>query len=165
MGDINLLARIESLANKFKKAITTSDKASKSKFGIVKIGNGIDVASGVISVNATSDYSATEKEIGKWVDGTTKVYEKTFALTDQSAGSGTDVELGEIPGVDRVLEITGTISSSNKSTYYANEYYSSAGKYSYFYVEKGDTNKVKFKTSDSWSSTNLTCRVRYTKTS
>ena len=52
MGDINLLARIERLAKKIGSAITTSDKASKSKFGIVKIGNGIDVASGVISVSA-----------------------------------------------------------------------------------------------------------------
>lgn len=53
MGDINLLARIEKLAKKIANAVTTSDKASKSKFGIVKIGNGINVSSGVISVSAS----------------------------------------------------------------------------------------------------------------
>ena len=50
MGDINLLDRINRLANKLKIAVTTSDKASKNKFGIVKVGNNINVASGVISV-------------------------------------------------------------------------------------------------------------------
>lgn len=34
--------------------VTTSDKASKSKAGIVKIGDGIDVSNGVISVTQSS---------------------------------------------------------------------------------------------------------------
>lgn len=53
MGDINLLDKINKLANKFKNVITSSDKASKSKFGIVKIGDGINVSSGTISVTAS----------------------------------------------------------------------------------------------------------------
>lgn len=53
MGDINLLDRINKLANKFKNVITSSDKATKSKFGVVKIGDGINVSSGTISVSAS----------------------------------------------------------------------------------------------------------------
>ena len=50
MGDINLLDRINRLAKKIGNAITSSDKASKSAFGIVKIGDNINVSSGKISV-------------------------------------------------------------------------------------------------------------------
>lgn len=55
MGLIN--TRIEmkkfkkKVENDAKKYITTSDKATKSKFGIVKIGDGLDVSSGTISVS------------------------------------------------------------------------------------------------------------------
>lgn len=74
MGDINLLARIERLAKKIGNAITTSDKASKSKFGIVKIGNGLNVNSGVVSVaesggaSAVVLYQGSGAGSGSWVD-------------------------------------------------------------------------------------------------
>lgn len=58
MGDINLLDRINKLANKFKNVITSSDKATKSKFGVVMIGDGINVSSGKISVPPASGFVA-----------------------------------------------------------------------------------------------------------
>lgn len=51
MGDINLLGMIRKIKNSISGFVSTSDKATKSKFGIVKVGEGINVASGVISVS------------------------------------------------------------------------------------------------------------------
>ena len=166
MGVINLGLLVDKIKRKLLNSgfITSSDKASKSKFGIVKIGDGINVSNGVISVTTSNNYSTIEKEVGLWTDGTTKVYEKTFVLSDQSVTAYTDVTMGELPGVDRVIDIAGSLSSSDKSVYYANEYSSTAGKYSYFYVSKDETNTVLFKSTDNWSSTNLIVTVRYTKT-
>lgn len=166
MGVINLSVLVDKIKRKLLTAgfITKDDKASKSKFGVVKIGNGITVNSGVISVSASSDYSATEKQIGVWTDGTTPIYEMTFVKLDQAASSSSDLEMGDLPATTAlVIDIAGVISSSDKSTYYANEYYSAAGKYTYYYVSRGETVKVKMKTSDSWSSANCIVRVRYTK--
>lgn len=78
MGDINLLDRINRLAKKIGNAITSSDKATKSKFGIVKIGNGINVSSGVISVPATTGfnvdtlYSGSEETVNNFTFPTGK---------------------------------------------------------------------------------------------
>lgn len=55
MGDINLLDRINRLAKKIGSAITSSDKATKSKFGIVKVGENISVSSGTISVPVATE--------------------------------------------------------------------------------------------------------------
>ena len=68
MGDINLLDRINRLAKKIGNAITSSDKATKSKFGIVKIGDGINVSSGTISVPP-----ATPFEVDLLYSGTSEV--------------------------------------------------------------------------------------------
>ena len=164
MGVINLGNLVSKLKNSLSGIfVKKTDKASKNKFGIVKIGNGIDVASGVISVSATNSYSETEHVIGKWIDGTTDVYEKTFAKTDVAYTSG-DYEMGEIAGIDKVISLIGSVSSSDKSTYYPTEYTSTTGKISYFYLSKGETNKIYFKSTDTWSSTNLIATVRYIKT-
>lgn len=50
MGDINLLDRVNRLTKKVAGAVSPTDKASKSAFGIVKVGNNVSVNSGVISV-------------------------------------------------------------------------------------------------------------------
>ena len=56
MGDINLLGMIRKIKNSLSGFVSTSDKASKSAFGIVKVGDNISVSSGKISVPvATSD--------------------------------------------------------------------------------------------------------------
>lgn len=54
MGVINLSVLVDKIKRKLVSGgfITSSDKASKSKFGIVKIGDGINVSSGTISVAA-----------------------------------------------------------------------------------------------------------------
>lgn len=54
MGVINLGNLVSKLKNSLSGTfVKKTDKASKTKFGLVKIGNGIDVASGVISVSAS----------------------------------------------------------------------------------------------------------------
>lgn len=50
MGDINLLGMIRKIKNSLSGFVSTSDKASKSAFGIVKVGDNISVSSGKISV-------------------------------------------------------------------------------------------------------------------
>lgn len=56
MGVINLSVLVDKIKRKLINGgfITSSDKASKSKFGIVKVGDGINVNSGIISVSAQS---------------------------------------------------------------------------------------------------------------
>lgn len=55
MGVINLSVLVDKIKRKLINGgfITSSDKASKSKFGIVKIGDGITVDNGKISVSAS----------------------------------------------------------------------------------------------------------------
>ena len=138
--------------------------------GMVKIGEGVTVTEdGTISVSGgggggSVEYSTQEREIGKWVDGVTPVYEKTFVTTNIAITPNTAYTLGNIPDLDTVVSIVGTLTSSDKNSIYASEYYSPAGKYSYFHIVKDTTNEVKFFSNDSWSSTNLICTVRYTKT-
>ena len=99
MGDINLLARINKLADKFKNAITTSDKASKSKFGIVKVGNGIDVSSGVISVTPVIPPGLTFE----------KIFEKTT-----STSVGTKVTLEKPYNDYKILVFIGSNNTSGQ---------------------------------------------------
>lgn len=67
MGDINLLGMIRKIKNSLSGFVSTSDKATKSKFGIVKIGEGINVASGVISVAGGGGFTADTL----WTEGGT----------------------------------------------------------------------------------------------
>lgn len=165
MGDINLLARIERLAKKITNAVTTSDKASKSKFGIVKVGNGIDVSSGVISVSgSSSDYSTTEKKVGKWVDNS-DVYEITFATTDTAYTiANTELVIGNIPNLKRVVSFIANISTSDKTKYYPLPDHQ-GNTLTNAFIKKGETNDVIFKSADTWASTDITIIVRYTKNS
>ena len=55
MGDINLLDRINRLTKKVAGAVFPTDKASKSAFGIVKVGDNINVSSGKISVPVATE--------------------------------------------------------------------------------------------------------------
>lgn len=64
MGDINLLDRINRLTKKVAGAVFPSDKATKSKFGIVKVGDNINVASGVISVPVATEETAGVVSLG-----------------------------------------------------------------------------------------------------
>ena len=55
MGDINLLGMIRKIKNSLSGYISTSDKATKSKFGIVKVGDNLSVSSGTISVPVATE--------------------------------------------------------------------------------------------------------------
>ena len=83
MGDINLLGMIRKIKNSLSGFVSTSDKATKSKFGIVKVGDNLSVSNGTISVPvATAD-----------TYGVVKATESSgFSfdlLLDNSDGSGT----------------------------------------------------------------------------
>ena len=55
MGDINLLGMIRKIKNSLSGYVSTSDKATKSKFGIVKVGDNLSVSSGTISVPVATE--------------------------------------------------------------------------------------------------------------
>lgn len=55
MGDINLLGMIRKIKSSLSGFVSTSDKATKSKFGIVKVGDNISVSSGTISVPVATE--------------------------------------------------------------------------------------------------------------
>lgn len=123
MGDINLLDRINKLANKFKNVITSSDKATKSKFGVVKIGDGINVSSGTISVSA-SGFVVDELWSGDltnaYVDITASlahpVSDYKFITTCRTGGSGSSISaesgqllyVSKIGGGNNVIATAGT---------------------------------------------------------
>ena len=65
MGDINLLGMIRKIKNSLSGFVSTSDKATKSKFGIVKVGDNLSVSSGTISVPvATAETYGVVKDTG-----------------------------------------------------------------------------------------------------
>lgn len=119
MGDINLLDRINRLSKKIGGAIFPSDKASKSAFGIVKIGDNINVSSGKISVpEATADSFGVVKLVASGVtcdklfddnigQGSTTEKELSSAYTNYSflvfvKTSGVNVEYGYPMIVDAI---------------------------------------------------------------
>lgn len=55
MGDINLLGMIRKLKSSLSGFVGKNDKASKSAFGVVKIGDNISVSSGKISVPVATE--------------------------------------------------------------------------------------------------------------
>lgn len=77
MGVINLGVLVEALKKKLSGTfVKTTDYASKSKYGIVKIGDGITVSSGKISVTQ----SGGSVSLYHW-DGTTQTSGTEYSLT------------------------------------------------------------------------------------
>lgn len=61
---------------------------------------------------ASQDYSTTERVVGKWIDGTTDVYEKV--ITSASASTGSSNIAHGITNLDKVVSLSGACVYSNK---------------------------------------------------
>lgn len=71
-----------------------------------------------IDVDSAVNYSTEEREIGTWIDGTTKVYERTFLILKSqlvSQGSNNYNFPWDIP-IDRVVDYFGIIHFSDNYT-------------------------------------------------
>lgn len=128
MGDINLLGMIRKIKNSLSGFVSTSDKATKSKFGIVKVGDNLSVSSGTISVPvATEETYGVVKAgsggitvdllfSGNLVNGASTVHELAHPYTDYKAlilcyGSGVNMNSGDILVCDAIQ--TGNLNSNN----------------------------------------------------
>lgn len=74
MGDINLLGMIRKIKNSLSGYVSTSDKASKSKFGIVKVGDNLSVSSGTISVPVATEETYGVVKAGGSSSGIDEIY-------------------------------------------------------------------------------------------
>lgn len=129
MGDINLLGMIRKIKNSLSGFVSTSDKASKSAFGIVKVGDNISVSSGKISVPvATEDTYGVVKAGGSgftvdeiWTGNVTSDYknitsELVHPITEYkflvvSRSDGYNVQPGQL------LYVPNMASGTNNSNY------------------------------------------------
>lgn len=69
------------ITNDFDPSEIAIPTASASKLGGIKVGDGLSIdANGVLSAEASSEWSTNEHEVGTWIDGS-KVYEKTVQVT------------------------------------------------------------------------------------
>lgn len=83
--------------------------ATASKLGGVKIGEGLDITDGVLSVSASGvvDYSATEVDTGiKWIDGKT-IYAKSY-FKDSSIPA-TNTAFDTIADLDNLIDAKGSV--------------------------------------------------------
>lgn len=124
---------------------------------------------------ASEDYSTTERVVGKWIDGTTDVYEKVFTLDSFTIpASGVDY-WNLMTGVSELISFFGTFDVSygqkiamNATIFDDTNTTDSIKSYVAVYPNSNDTLAVKFGQKGSASSmtiTNLHAVVRYTKTS
>lgn len=88
-----------------------------------------DVSYGETTVEAVLDvlnaghvYSSTEKKVGKWIDGTTDVYERTFfvAAPSYNGGDVTRISVPEFSTITNVVKLYGTFirKTSSGELYY-----------------------------------------------
>ncbi len=124
---------------------------------------------------ASQDYSTTERIVGKWIDGTTDVYEKVFTLnTFTIPASGVDY-WNLLTGVSELIYFFGTFDTSygqkiamNTTVFDDSNTTDSIKSYVAVYPNSNDTLAVKFTQRGSGSGmalTNLHAVVRYTKVS
>lgn len=108
---------------------------------------------------SSQDYSTTEREIGKWIDGST-VYQKTINFG--SIPSSTTKEVAHnISNLGAVIEIEGVMNNLDGVTFETLPAVDSSN----FRVQVNATN-IKIITSTSWTSwTNSYITLKYTKAS
>ena len=83
--------------------------ATASKIGGVKVGEGLDINDGVLSVTVTggTDYSETEVDTGiKWIDGKT-IYAKSY-FKDSSIPA-TNTSFDTIADLDNLIDAKGSV--------------------------------------------------------
>lgn len=108
---------------------------------------------------ASQDYSTTEHIIGKWIDGTTDVYEKV--ITSISASSGSSSIAHGITNIDKVISLSGTCVYSSK--YLTLPYVSSTITYC-ISIGNVDSTNIEIDVGSSFSAVNnIILIIRYTK--
>lgn len=83
--------------------------ATTSKIGGVKIGEGLNINDGVVSVSASCvvDYSSTEVDTGiKWIDGKT-IYAKSYFM--DSSIPATNTSFDTIADLDNLIDAKGSV--------------------------------------------------------
>lgn len=109
--------------------------------------------------SASQDYSTDERVVGKWIDGTTDVYEKV--ITADSASSGSSNIAHGVTGIDKVISLSGTCVYSSK--YLTLPYVSSTITYC-ISIGNVDSTNIEIDVGTSFSAvTNVVLVMRYTK--
>ena len=109
-------------------------------------------------------YSTDEQIVGTWIDGK-PLYEKTIVEKNISyQTTGTNYTLDTISNVDEVVEITGTITNSAKTTKHELPYINDTLKVTVVRFDMTSGN-IQLRSFDTWSSLDVIVTLRYTKTS
>lgn len=109
---------------------------------------------------SSQDYSTEEHVIGKWIDGTTDVYEKV--ITSASVGTGASSIAHGITGINTVVSLYGTCVFSSKALTLP---YVSSSTYAISIGNVDSTNiEIDVGSSLSGGVSNIILVIRYTKT-
>lgn len=105
-----------------------------------------------------SDYSTSEKVIGKWIDGK-NIYQKTIGFTPSSSKTPISYNHG-IANIDRIIDFTAFIYSTVQQCYFPVNLYFASDSYNAMTIDKTKINYAWY--SGSGVST-LYVTIKYTK--
>ena len=114
------------------------------------------------SGSSEHQYSTDEQIIGKWIDGTTNVYEKIIQFT--SAASDTQIiDLSSL-NIDKLISIDGVIDGGTIQV--PLNFYNGSNNYlNAFYIHDENNNGIQFTVNASWAGNKSAFAIiRYTKT-
>ena len=109
--------------------------------------------------SASQDYSTTEHVVGKWIDGTTEVYEKV--ITAESASTGSSTIAHGITNLGEVVSLSGVCVYSDK--YLPLPYVSTTSTYC-ISIGNVDATNIEIDLGESFSAvSDIVLIIRYTK--
>ena len=120
-----------------------------------------DVPTDIYAPSASQDYSTTEHIVGKWIDGTTNVYEKTFTSESVSAGQALFIP-HNITGLDTVISLFGGCKTTDR--FYPLPFVENDVTYQR-YLAVSSTDIIVGNASNAMALTKIVVTIRYTKTS
>ena len=120
-----------------------------------------NVPTDIYAPSASQDYSTTEHIVGKWIDGTTNVYEKTFTAESVSAGQALFIP-HNITGLDTVISLFGGCKTTDR--FYPLPFVENDVTYQR-YLAVSSTDIIVGNASNAMALTKIVVTIRYTKTS
>lgn len=139
--------------------------ATASKIGGVKVGEGLKINDGVLSIDGSGliDYSTEEQDTGiKWTDGK-KIYQKSYNIGNATSTK----QLIDTLGSD-LSEIISYYGSWNYQLSQQDEYrpipnFSSSSTMCYPIIDRADSNKLYMVIGTAASTKNMNLTILYTK--
>jgi hypothetical protein len=110
-SEVELAKNAEKLGGELPEYYGTADAVTANTQAIDGLVNDVNDLSEKVS-QISNNYTSDERVVGKWIDGTTNVYEVTCHLRQSTALTGEPV-IYEVSNVDSVISIEGSIVRSD----------------------------------------------------